>query len=300
MSAGYEHRDYAASFEEFGTPRRLAGAEGWLLERPIPGSDLRDAMGCYPLFCCGQWDRLGADIDALGTDLVSVVLATDPFCPVGLDELARTFDSVISFKEHFVADLDAPIEQIVKRSHRATVRRAQKTVAVSVCLEPWRHLDRWVELFENLKARHAIGGLRAFSRAAFELQLRVPGMVMFEAWSGDELVGLDLWYEQGDVAYGHLVAFNEAGYAARASYATKWAVLEHFRGRVRWVDLGGGAGGADADDGLTQFKRGWSNATRTVFLCGRILQSDAYERLAVARGATDTTYFPAYRSGELV
>ena len=78
------------------------------------------------------------------------------------------------------------------------------------------------------------------------------------------------------------------------------ALLEHFAEdpRVRWVDFGGGAGTVDADDGLTRFKRGWSNATRTAHLCGRILQPDTYEELS-ADGGAPSDWFPAYRRGQI-
>ena len=110
------------------------------------------------------------------------------------------------------------------------------------------------------------------------------------------MAGLDLWFAHGDVAYGHLVAFNDLGYANRASYATKWAVLEHFAAdpSVRFVDLGGAA-----EEGLASFKRGWSNAVRVAHLCSRVLQPAVYDELCRARGAPMGQYFPAYRTGEL-
>ncbi len=122
---------------------------------------------------------------------------------------------------------------------------------------------------------------------------------MFGATAGDEIVGLDLWFVQGDVAYGHLAAFSELGYELRASYATKWVMLHYFRGRVSWVNLTGSAGIAAGEmDGLATFKSGWSTTTRTVYLCERVLQPETYETLARERRACAAGYFPAYRSGE--
>jgi hypothetical protein len=65
------------------------------------------------------------------------------------------------------------------------------------------------------------------------------------------------------------------------------------------MDLGGGAGfGDDSNDGLSKFKRGWSNAERAVYLCGRIFDQAAYDSLAQQRTIGTTAYFPAYRAGE--
>ena len=65
------HAMYAASLEEFGTPRELPRCKGWILECQIPGFSDHDAMGCYPLFLCQDWPRLHSDLEDLGNDLVS-------------------------------------------------------------------------------------------------------------------------------------------------------------------------------------------------------------------------------------
>ena len=62
---GYAHPAYAHSLAEFGSPRPLPRSGGWLLERPIPGSPYRDAMGCYPLFAAQDWSRLYSDLDEI-------------------------------------------------------------------------------------------------------------------------------------------------------------------------------------------------------------------------------------------
>jgi hypothetical protein len=150
-------------------------------------------------------------------------------------------------------------------------------------------------LYGQLVERHGISGLRALSRAAFERQFSVPGLVMFCGSVDDEVVGLHLWYVCGDVAYGHLGATSARGYEFMASYA-----LGYFRDRVRWLDLGG-AGGVTAGDsagGLERFKAGWATGTRPTFVCGRILQPSVYAQLAAERGGTDSRYFPSYRYGE--
>ena len=103
-------------------------------------------------------------------------------------------------------------------------------------------------------------------------------MVMFKAESQGAIIGLDLWYVQGEVAYGHLVALNSLGYQLRASYALKW-FYSNTLPTVHWLDLGAAAGtAAESKDGLSQFKRGWSTGTRTVYFCGRISTGNDTQR----------------------
>ena len=66
-------------------------------------------MGCYPIFTCQDWSQLANDLQDLGCDLVSLALVTDPFGEYDEPYLRRIFDVVFAFKEHYVADLQRPI-----------------------------------------------------------------------------------------------------------------------------------------------------------------------------------------------
>lgn len=297
MNQGYLHQDYAESFSFFGSPRKLQHSGGWVLEREIADTGSHDAMGLYPLFCCNDWNELFRDLEVQRKQWVSLALVTDPFGAYNRSLLERTFDIVCPYKEHYAVDTHMPLDDFVSRSHRSNARRALRKVEVEVCSDPGSFLDDWIELFGVLARKHGIRGVRAFSRAAFERQFQVPGLVMFRAVHAGRTVGLDLWYVQNDVAQGHLVAFSAEGYALGASYATKWTMLSYFQDRVRWVNLGGVPDTTKtAGGGLDHFKRGWSNMTQTAYFCGHIFDNNVYENLA--KGKPVTTFFPAYRVGE--
>ena len=259
-------------------------------------------MGCYPLFCCQDWNRLGSDIEALQSGLISLVLIADPMTTPGRSDLQNYFDNVFAYKKHYVVETGLPPVEYVNKSHRSHAIRALRTVNVEVCDNPIQYLDDWIRLYATLADRHSISGPRRFSTEALEWQLAIPGMVMFRASVDNQTVGLDLWYVQGDVAQGHLTAVNEIGYKHRASYASKWTLLQYFGDRVRWINLGAGRL-SDASDGLSYFKQGFSTGTKQAWICERILQPEIYARL-VHEKCTPMThlpgYFPAYRAGELV
>jgi hypothetical protein len=297
MPSGYLHQDYAASLAEFGRPLALPASGAWILTRQIPGTALVDGMGCYPLFCCAEWRKLPQDVRSLDERLVSVVVVADPLGDHTPDLLADAFDRVVAYKEHFVIETGRPLEQFVSKSHRAHAQRALKEVHVELCPTPLAFIDDWERLYGVLATRHSITGLRRFSRMAFERQLAIPGMVMFRAVAGGHTIGLDLWYEQGHAAQGHLAAFDSTGYRLRASYATKWRAIEYFTDKVRWMNLGA-VPTATGESGLLHFKHGWSTGTKRAWLCGRVLNPVAYEELVEARRAINEPYFPAYRAGE--
>ena len=301
MVTGYMHPLYAESLEEFGTPRELRRCRGWVLERQVPGLCHRDAMGCYPLFACQDWSQLHVDLEDLASDLVSVSLVTDPFGQYDRGCLDQCFkDVVLPFKEHFVIDLGPPMNTFVSQHHRRYAAKSFRDLSVERCEDPTLFIDEWIKLYATLIERRHISGIAKFSISAFTKQLRVPGIVSFRAVYNDTTVGMLLWYVQGEVGYYHLGAESALGYELLASFPLFWFSIEYFGNTaLRWLDLGAGPGiRGSPTDGLSQFKKGWSNGTRTAYFCGRIFDHARYEEIVKAKGTCGTDYFPAYRRGE--
>ncbi|MEK6334551.1 MAG: hypothetical protein AABM67_06350 [Acidobacteriota bacterium] len=299
---GYLHPAYAASLAEFGTPRLLDHSLGWILEREIPGTRIRDAMGCYPLFACQNWSRLPDDLSELESDLVSLALVTDPFGDYSLEDLQACFpDRLLAFKEHFVVDFGAP--ESMSKHHRYYAQRARAAVEVEAIANGPGVLDEWIRLHANLSSRYGLTGIKAFSASSFGQQLNIPGVVILRAHQAGETVGAHIWYVQQQIAYSHLAALSERGYELMASYALYAYALEYFSDRVRLMDLGGSAGlglNESRGNGLIRFKRGWANTTRTAYFCGKILNQKRYHELLGSSGALEDQYFPAYRAGEFI
>ncbi|MFK8049351.1 MAG: GNAT family N-acetyltransferase [Halioglobus sp.] len=294
---GYACSAYAESWGEFGIPRHFAKSNGWVLERSIPDSTARDAMGCYPIFSCGDWSKLHSDIEDLGDELVSLSMIADPFGDYDIAHLRECFpDLLVPYKQHYVIDMHRPIDEIVSRHHRRAAGKAQKKIQSEVCPDPASFLDEWIELHENLVAKHDITGMRAFSRSSFKKQLNTPGLVLLKAKCEKETVGAQLWFQHENVAFGHVLAFSELGYKLGATYALYWFALNYFSDKVKWCDIGGVAGHKEsARDGLGQFKDGWSTGRKTAYLCGRILNRSRYQELEKRVNAS-TDFFPAYRN----
>jgi hypothetical protein len=300
-ATGYLNQLYCQSLSEFGTPRFLRESGGWILERQIPNSRLRDAMGCYPLFACNNWSRLCVDLEDLGNRLVSLSLVTDPFGEYDPAHLSEWFpDLTVPFKEHFVVDLTQAPETFVHSHHQRNARKALREIRIDECDNPSDTLEEWVILYAQLVERHNITGMAAFSRESFARQLRVPGIVVLRAVHNDATVGMLLWYGQGNRAYYHLGAYSTRGYERGASFALFDYAIRYFAQRgFAWLNLGSGAGvGTSGEQGLSRFKQGWSTGVRTAYFCGRILDPKKYWEILETKSLPTTQYFPAYRVGE--
>ena len=293
-------RAYIDTLAEYGRALELPSSQGWLLGRRIPGHDDEDACGAYPLFSCRYWDRLADDLAALEGRLTSCVLVTDPFGDYTQEDLRAAFpDMVRPFKSHYIIDFSTPLEKTVRSRHRTYSRKAMRDYTVALCDEPLRLLERWNRLYGILIERHQVTGMATFSPASFRQQFQLPGLRVFYAEREGVIEGIQLWLCRDDVAYYHLGAYSEAGYTSRVSYALTWSALQWFEAAgTRRADLGGGAGVNDREDGLTRFKRGWSNTSQVVYLCGRILDKRRYVALVDGAIIPDTGFFPRYRSVE--
>jgi hypothetical protein len=91
----------------------------------------------------------------------------------------------------------------------------------------------------------------------------------------------------------HLAASSEAGYRNGAAYALNALAIEALTD-CDLVNFGGGAGAVDDPaDGLVRFKKGFSNRITDSWLCGAVLDAEAYRVLSAGRA--DDGFFPAYR-----
>lgn len=303
-ACAYAHRIYAESFAEFGEPIELPRSGGWLLKRPIGDSGLFDAMGCYPMFACRDWSRLAEDLDALRDDLVSVSLVADPYGDYDEAQLGRTFDLARPFKDHFLIDIRADDKVTISPHHMRHLKKARKALRIEKVLNPAAWLDEWASLYGELVTRHNLRGIKAFSRQCFARMLETPGMFLLRVLNETECVGGMLVLVDAPVAYFHLMGVTDDGYRRGASYRLIWGAVEAVRegwgDSVDVVHLGAGAGASDGQDGLSQFKRGWTPLHRPAYLCGRVFHPNRYAELCAARNITQQDYFPAYRRGELL
>ncbi len=294
---GYAGAGYAASQTHLGRPLRLPASGAHLIVRPIPGSELADGSGPYPLFDCEEWAALAGDLRSLEAELVSVVCVPDPLrAPV--QALAEAFPDLLRpFKHHRVVELDGDWRAGVSPHHARAARRGRRKLAIERVVDPSEALGDWCDLYDNLLQRQTVGAAAHFSRLGFARQLALPQLCAYRARLAERTVGMSLFVRRGNAVHYHLSAADELGRRNEAGYALLERALGDFEelGLER-VDLGGAAGlHEDPTDGLAAFKDGWTRSRITAMLAGRILDRAAYADLAGEQACGD--FFPAYRGG---
>ncbi len=292
MTHPYGSKVYADSLAHLGAPLAVPEWGGHVLARPTPSGARQDAMGPYPLTVVAPGANVAAGLARLkAADLVSVVLVLDGRLRPPLEALDAAFDFARPFKSHHLYDRGlGPLTY--DKHHRYELKRALAEVQVrEIALPDHRHA--WGDLYGELAARRGLGDLHAFPPAYHEALTRLPGLRMFGAFIEDRLVSAHLFVTQDGYAISHLAASSAEGYAARAAYAVNDIAVAELTD-CGLINFGGGAGFVDDPaDGLVRFKRGFCNAVAPSYLCGAVLDRDAYR--ALSAGYDQSGFFPAYR-----
>lgn len=290
MMHPYSTLAYASTLSHVGRPLEVPEWGTYVLVRNVPGGGV-DACGAYPITVFkDDADIAGglAYLKLLG--IVSVTVVTDDF---HRPDHMRGFDVVKEFKTHYLHR--GPGNSFTggyfpHQEHRYKIRRAKRTVEARL-IDLKAHLTDWCALYDSLIKRHILTGVHAFPRESFTALSQIEGIEAVAGFVDNEMVCCNLWAVHDGRAHSHLVASSEKGYELRAAYAVTDASIKHFA-HCDIINLGGSAGNGDKDDGLAQFKRGFSNASSPAWLCGAILHQQAYDMLSVGKS---TEYFPEYR-----
>ena len=294
---GYGSQLYAKSFSEFGivdaTP--LAGLQ--LIRRPLPGGHF-DLTGVYPFSSCRDWSMLPRDLDFMrATGAVSIVFASDPLADLEVGELLSSWPIHRASKSHFVIDMTQDWRGQSSKNTRWSARRGRELHTFEIVDASAQHSGCFWSLYRQSIAHHQMCGVQRLSAPIIAAQLEVPGALIAFARHRNELCGALISYQQGDNAYLHLMGLSAQAHSLHTSNGLIDATLEELEARgSRFASLGGGRGsGNDPEDGLFRFKRRWTTVRRTCWLCGVVLDRDAYRSLVTTTGLSQQPFFPSYR-----
>lgn len=293
MKHPYGSEAYARAFASVAEAVVLPSSGIWVLARPIAGTSHRDLIGCYPRTAIHPDAALDADLCHMSQlGYISLAFATDAFVHPEPTTLRELFDVCRPFKQHYLLDCRQPFAYT--KHHRYEVKRALRQCTVER-IDLIEHMGTWLALYRSLVQRRTVTGLADFPDDYFNALVNIEELFVTAAKFQDEIVGIHLWMIYEQYVYSHLGASSEIGYRVGANYALYDDAIQRF-GRTHQIDFGGSAGATDnPKHGLARFKQGFANSRATAYLCGKILDTDAYHALCTA-GSDAADYFPAYRA----
>lgn len=284
--------DYARSFGIAFEPVDVAPWGSAVLSRPIPTSYQKDAVNCYPFLSFRDDAALGPGLVCLrDRGFVSVVLVTDPLHQPDLDRLTANFSYCRPFKSHYVFDRRLGIDKSRRRWREVHASRMALDIREVSYAD---HVPDFVRLYDNLIERHQITGAAAFTPEFFRSLASVEAVRAIGGFLAGELVSMMLFVSFDDTAYAFLAGTSPEGRLRSAHYGLYGYAIENFDD-VTLINLGGAPGLTDdTEHGIAHVKRKLTNVVMRSYLCGAILDPDAYRVLAGNRVGS-SNFFPGYR-----
>jgi hypothetical protein len=284
-----------------------------LLVRPVPDSDLLDAVSPYgysgPVSNAGQGDRdfwrraMRSMVTTLRAHrIVTVFVRLHPLLAVPHDVLGDV-GTLVRHGDTVSVDLRLPAEEIWRRTrkaHRNAINRARRA-GLTVLVDDWSHLGAFVAAYHATMRRLDADdtyffGIDYFTGLRAALGDRVH---LAAALLDNTFVGGSIFFHHGPFGHAHLVGTTAVGQARGAGKLLddeeRWWVRAH-GGAV--YHLGGGFGGER--DPLFAYKSGFSDRTHPFFTWRVVTDRIAYGRLlrcpVPAEGPLDLSgFFPPYR-----
>ena len=300
IASAYQHSDYASSFDDGADSLYLEHCDGWLLRRQIDGTNFTDLANPYPMFSCKNLTAIDADINDLDTtSTISLVLRTDAFSEYDVSSKLPGFDQIRRFKTHQIANLDQPWRSFARRTCRRNAASAQTIFEIRRVGQPVNYAQHLWDLNQVVLKRRSAVQIMPLTQATLTAQLSLPGVSLFVARNQQGIQAIACFMEVGDYAYAHLLGASDESRSQSVIYGLYGCALDYYQERVQAIDFGGNAGlTEDNQDGVTRFKQGWCNQTRSSYLCCKILNRDLYQELCSRSGSEASSFFPAYRAAQ--
>ncbi|MGI9612527.1 MAG: GNAT family N-acetyltransferase [Acidimicrobiales bacterium] len=192
---------------------------------------------------------------------------------------------------------DAQAQAGYRKSHRRTLRRSVDAGLRCALDKDLDYLGAMSEIYlETMNRTNAGASLRFnedyFRRMAAELPSEVAHFVCFDA--DDSVVGASIYLRSEHYLNAHLGGSRSGmGLISPATLETDFARQWGSEAGLRYLNLGGGVGGAD--DTLLTFKLGFSKSLVSFSTWKWIVDPVRYEQL-VGSASDVSGFFPAYRS----
>lgn len=206
-------------------------------------------------------------------------------------------------------DLTLPLvvqKQQYRTDHRHRINKARREGVVCVRDQNWEYFDHFIQLYEETMQRVDADNYYFFDRNYFYHLRELLGdhLVLFVAFRNEKVISGSLFTICNDIIQYHL----SGTCTEHLALSPNRVILDHARiwgteCGAKVLHLGGGVGGKQ--DGLYNFKAGFSDQVYLFKIWRMIVDPEAYQQLVdqkqhwnQAHGleVADNEYFPAYRA----
>ena len=299
---GYQSKGYIKSYYQDSDMVYLANADGWLGKRLINHNGECDLSGGYPMAFFNNLPCIEQDFRPLVKQgFISMTFVTNQINNLTVNKLSQKVDLFKPFKKHYLATLEKPWENVVRRTMKKNALRAFKLFDVSPVDSLYNsdYAETLWRLHQKSLAGKHISIDYPINFNVLKEQLNMPGIKLFKGEYNNKIHGIACYIEVADKVYGHVIGSTQFGLNNHLNYGLYAVALKYYHKQKAFIDFGGNAGLVnDSSCGLSKFKSGWSSHVANTYICGKILNSNKYQQL-IGERFKNSKYFPAYRDPQI-
>jgi lipid II:glycine glycyltransferase (peptidoglycan interpeptide bridge formation enzyme) len=208
--------------------------------------------------------------------------------------LKMNLDYFSFFKTYYCVKYSLPLP-ILNTNNRRNIIKARK----NLIFEFNNAKDDIEELFEiyrdNVQSR-SLDATHAFSLEHFKFIVQFNDTIVSVVKNGNRIESFYIWVKVGENLYNHhLSGSTNVGKKNGSSHLCLWESIQYLHKNKMDLLLGSNSGSTnDPDNGLSRFKKSYSNFEASTYICGIILNEIIYDQLNIGKDKS-FNYFPLYR-----
>jgi|694.fasta_scaffold34223_8 hypothetical protein len=270
------------------------------LMKPIPYErEIYDIIGPYPFILFedieNELPQVKSATNKFDNNLVTLSLVTLFMDTQKIQKVTNMqLDYFSFFKTYYSVKHSLPLP-ILNDNNRRNIRKARKDSTFIFNNKK----DNIAEIFEIYRSNVQVKSLdatHAFSLEHFKFVIQASGTIVSVVKNGNSIESFYIWVKVTDKLYNHhLSGSTNIGKKNGASHLCLWESIQHFHKNEKSLLLGSNSGSTNLpNDGLSRFKKSYSNFEASTYVCGIIFDKSIYEQLNMGMDKS-LNYFPLHR-----
>jgi hypothetical protein len=296
----YTNQEYINTLKNIGDAFVIPNLNLTCVTRPIPNDkDVYDIIGPYPFIIFddveNELPQIRSVMEKFDNNFVTLSLVL-LFMDVKKIQKAikMEFDYFSFFKTYYSVKHSLLLPTLNSNNRRNIIKARQHFV-----FEFNNRKDNVEEIFEIYRNNVQVKSLdrtHAFSLEHFKFIMQFDDNIVSVVKNKNVIESFYIWVKVSDKLYNHhLSGSTYVGKTNGASHLCLWESIKHFHKNEKDLLLGSNSGSTnEPNDGLSRFKKSYSNFEASTYVCGIILNKGIYDHLNMGIDKS-LNYFPLYR-----
>lgn len=296
----YVNYEYINTLNNIGEPYKLPNLDLTCVKRLIPNEeDVYDIIGPYPFIIFEDIENELSQINstvkkfkdnAITLSLILLFMDAEKIQKV----IKMNLDYFSFFKTYYAVRHSLPLP-ILNTNNRRNIMKARKNLMFEF-INKKDDIEEIFEIYRNNVQTKSLDATHTFSLEHFKFIIQFNDTLVSVVKHNNVIVSFYIWVKVGEKLYNHhLSGSTNIGKKNGSSHLCLWESIQYFHKNKTDLLLGSNSGSTnDPDNGLSRFKKSYSNFEASTYICGIIFNERMYDQLNMGIDKS-LNYFPLHR-----